>query len=75
MKRLLEDTNTILVNESSSLPLNFGEIQAKKHLQKFKENLINDFNEPELKEEFIKEVQETEKQESVLVKNLDDIFD
>lgn len=75
MKRLLEDTNTILVNESSSLPLNFGEIQAKKHLKKFKENLINDFNEPELKEEFIKEVQETEKQESVLVKNLDDIFD
>lgn len=75
MKRLLEDTNTILVNESSSLPLNFGEIEAKKHLKKFKENLINDFNEPELKEEFIKEVQETEKQESVLVKNLDDIFD
>lgn len=74
MKRLLEDTNTILVNESSSLPLNFGEIEAKKHLKKFKENLINDFNEPELKEEFIKEVQETEKQESVLVKNLEDIL-
>lgn len=74
MKRLLENTNTILVNKSPSIPLNFGEIQAKKSLKKFKENLINDFNEPELKEEFIKEVQETEKQESVLVKNLDDIL-
>ncbi len=74
MKRLLENTNTILVNESPFIPLNFGEIQAKKHLKKFKENLINDFNEPKLKEEFIKEVIETENQESVLVKNLEDIL-
>lgn len=75
MKKLLEEKNSILVNDSSTLPLNFGEIQAKKHLKKFKDNLIRDFNEPELNPEFIKEVQNTEKQESVLVENLDDLFD
>lgn len=75
MKKLLEETNNILVNHSSTLPLNFGEIQAKEHLKKFKVNLIREFNEPELNPEFIKEVQNTEKQESVLVENLDDLFD
>lgn len=52
MKRLLQNTNTILVNESPSIPLNFGEIQAQKSLKKFKESIINDFNKEDKKMRF-----------------------
>ena len=43
MSRLLFNHNDILVEESS-LPLDFGETQAQKDLNQFKEDLIEVFN-------------------------------
>lgn len=43
MNKLLFNYNDILVEESQ-LPLDFGETQAQKDLEQFKENLIDAFN-------------------------------
>lgn len=77
MRRLLKQKNSILVEENHILPVNFGKIQAKKDLQKFEENLFNDEeNELELRPEFIKEMNNIDKNEKpFLVKNLDDLFE
>ena len=44
MKRLLRTYNDILIEETPHLPLDFGETQAQKDLNQFKENLIDAFN-------------------------------
>lgn len=74
MKKMVEENSAVLVDNSPSLPLNYGEIQAKKHMKEFKDKVINSFNEPELRPEFIEEMRNTEKEESILVENLDDLF-
>lgn len=43
MSRMLFNYNDILVEDPQS-PLNFGETQAQKDLEEFKENLIEAFN-------------------------------
>lgn len=54
MKKLLFARNNILVEETPQVPLNFGEIQAKKDLESFRDNLIKTFNDDcEKYEEFL----------------------
>lgn len=72
MDYILRPKNSILYEEES-LPKDYGIIKAREALNKV--HNIKELNEPELNPEFIKEVQNTEKQESVLVENLDDLFD
>lgn len=54
MNKLLFNYNDILVEESR-LPLDFGETQAQKDLNQFKENLIDSFNDDGVFEERTRE--------------------
>ena len=55
MDSLFDDSN-IFLNNSYDLPVNFGEIQAKKDLEEFKKNLISSFNTPNLEEDIVEEL-------------------
>lgn len=71
-KRLLNKENNILQNQN--IYYADGEEQAKKHLEQFKQNLIESFDEAELREEFIDECKDTEKQENIKLENVDSLF-
>lgn len=71
-ERLLNKENNILQNQNISYA--DGEEQAKKDLEQFKQNLIENFNEAELREEFVDECKDTDKQESIKLKNVDSLF-
>lgn len=71
-KRLLNKENNILQNQNICYA--DGEEQAKKHLEQFKQNLIESFDEAELREEFIDECNDTEKQENIKLENVDSLF-
>lgn len=71
-ERLLNKENNILQNQN--IYHADGEEQAKKHLEQFKQNLIKHFNEAELREEFVDECKDTEKQESIKLENVDSLF-
>lgn len=70
-KRILNNNNIL---QNKNIPYIDGEEQAKKHLEQFKQNLINDFNEAELREEFVDECKDTEKQENIKLENVDSLF-
>lgn len=55
MKKLVLTRNNILVEDFPQLPLNFGDIQAQKDLEKFKKNLIETFNDDEIFEKRTRE--------------------
>ena len=74
MKSLL-DENIYITNNDSYFPLNFAEKQAKKDLKKFKENLINSFNGPDLDKDVVNEVLNSKVSKSIFDKNLEKIFD
>ena len=59
MNKLLFSYNDILVEEPR-LPVDFGETQAQKDLNQFKENLIHVFNNNDCEEynEFLEELEE-----------------
>ena len=68
--------NDILVGESQ-LPSDFGETQAQKDLEKFKEKLIDAFNEDEVSDEFIEELDEISSEmrdgKSIKFKDVDEL--
>ena len=75
MKKIEENSNGHL--DEFGLSLDYGEVQAKKHIRDFKKFISNKINNKseELKEEFIEEMKITEKQESHLIKDLNSLFD
>lgn len=80
MKKWIEDNEEKM--RVGNLPLDFGKIQAKKSMESLN-NTINKIlceeeNMPdsyEFKESFVKSVKDRENQESIELKNLDELFD
>ena len=66
MMKLLQDPETI--------PSNYGEIQGKKDIEKFRKNITNTTDEEDLKEGYIEKIRRIELEKSILLRDFDEFF-
>lgn len=73
MSKWLDKKNTILVDISPEIPLDYGKKQAQKNREKFEKELFKEDDE-ELKPEFIEEMKNVEKEKAFLINDLNILF-
>lgn len=63
-----------LLQDSETIPLDYGEIQGKKDIEKFRKNITNTTDEEDLKEEYIEKIRRIELEKSILLRDFDEFF-
>jgi len=63
-----------LLQNLETIPADYGKIQGKKDIEKFRKNIINTTDEEELREEYVEKIRRIELEKSILLRDLDEFF-